>query len=129
MAVSEFIPFATAPGANVATYDQWVQDPVTLEGFTIGLLPSAKVNKAWRQSCSMAAAIGNLIVQYLDQDALDNGNIGTLTGQIAAVIHHLGGGTSGSFPDAPLTGGPYLREAGTWIPLADVPVKIDGGTF
>lgn len=115
MAENDFRPLATAPGANVTRQDEWVLDPITLEGFLTGTLPSAKLNKALRQGTFVAAATAQVILDTLGIDVRDNGNLGLFAAQLAAAIAALGGGGGGGFPDAPPDGQAYARRSPTWV--------------
>lgn len=86
MASNEFLPFATATGANVQSQAAYASAPSTEDGFSSGVAPSANVNKVWRQSSTIAAAIGTLI-ERRGGDALDNGNVSALTDALEAAIN------------------------------------------
>jgi hypothetical protein len=124
MPTNDFLAFAIAPGANVATQADWLADPVVQGGFVAGLLYSAKTNKAFRQSSFVASAVADLICRNTGNDALDNGDFGTFVGELENAIRALGGGTggpSGGIPEAPIDGGTYGRQNELWIgvvPLA-----------
>lgn len=78
MATNEFLPFATAGGANALTPAAWAALASRLTGWTAGVAKSEELNTAWRQSASMAAMLGDFIVNRGGEDALDNGNIAIL---------------------------------------------------
>jgi hypothetical protein len=118
MAKSDFLAFATAPAANVATQDQWIADPVVPEGFTSGILPSAKTNKAIRQATFVAAGVAEMMRQALGQDVLDDGNLGFFAARLSSAISALGGGagSAGAVPEAPNDGQLYGRGSIAWLP-------------
>jgi hypothetical protein len=124
MPTNDFLAFAIAPGANVATQADWLADPVVQGGFVAGLLYSAKTNKAFRQSSFVASAVADLICRNTGNDALDNGDFGTFVAELENAIRALGGGTggpSGGIPEAPIDGQTYGRQNELWIaavPLA-----------
>jgi len=94
MPINDFLPFGTAGGANVESQAAYAADPQRTAGFQTGVAPSAPFNKAWRQACFMASVIGQLIVDTLAADCLDNGNVGThatqLSNTIKAIIATVG---------------------------------------
>lgn len=77
MATNNFKPFATGSSANVTTQADYEALAALLTGFQSGKASSAQINKALRQSSTMAALLGQFIVQA-GLDALDNGNMTTL---------------------------------------------------
>lgn len=90
MATNDFIPFATATGANVETQANWETDTGSggaLEGgFQSGLARSAQVNKAIRQGTVMASAAGQAIGTVTGQDALDNRDVDLLALRFQAAM-------------------------------------------
>jgi hypothetical protein len=127
LAINDFVPVATAPGSNVIAQGSWVNDPARLGGFTIGLLQSAKSNKAWRQSTFVASGVAQMIVGQLNQDVLDNGDLGHFTAQLEAAIQSLGGAGpgGGTVSEAPLDGQTYGRNTRVWLTVP----TLAGGTF
>jgi hypothetical protein len=75
MPTNFFVPMATGSGANVRTDANWSGSAVQVTGVQTGIVASADMNKAWRQSTSMASVLGQLIVNRAKIDAADNGNI------------------------------------------------------
>lgn len=80
---NDFLPFATDPAANVISQGAWAALAARNNGFVAGVAQSSQLNKAWRQSAAMAAAMGVLIDTYSDRDALDDGDIVGLATKIA----------------------------------------------
>ena len=74
---NDFLPFATGGTPNVLSQAAWSALAARSTGFQAGVADSAQLNKAWRQSAAMAAAIGTLVDQN-GGDALDNGDIAAL---------------------------------------------------
>jgi len=70
---SDFLPFATGAGANVMSQTDFANDPSTSAGYSAGIAQSSKVNKVWRQSSFVGAAIAQFIMNELGVDVLDNG--------------------------------------------------------
>jgi len=74
MANNNFLAFGTQPGANVVDQATYAGMSELGSGYVSGIATSAKLNKTWRQSSFVSAAIGQFIA---DQgiDALDDGNL------------------------------------------------------
>jgi hypothetical protein len=72
---NDFLPFATAFGANVESQATFAADGSTLVGFASGVALSAKFNKVWRQSSFSAAAFWGWVVDYSALNANDDGNL------------------------------------------------------
>ena len=73
MPTNEFLPFAAAGGANVLPQADYAGSASRLAGVIAGTATSALANKSWRQSASMAAALGDTLVDA-GYDALDDGD-------------------------------------------------------
>lgn len=71
MATNYFIPFATGNGATVVNDPAWASSGVVPQGFQNGVADPALVNKALRQSTSIAALIGQFGADYSAQDFTD----------------------------------------------------------
>ncbi|MBA4220155.1 MAG: hypothetical protein C0458_05425 [Methylobacterium sp.] len=78
MATNQFLPFATAGGANVLTPAQWAGLASRLSGFAAGVAKSNELNTAWRQALAASTLVGRFISEVGDLDALDNGDIDAL---------------------------------------------------
>lgn len=77
-ASSDFLQFANAAGANVITQSAYGSLPALGPGFSTGEAYSNQLNKVWRQSATMAALIGEYIVDMTGQSATDDGTLNTL---------------------------------------------------
>lgn len=86
MATNDFLPWATAGGANVLSQADYASEPARLVGVVSGLGRSILANKSWRQSASMAALLGRFITEVGGLDALDNGNIDALLANFIATF-------------------------------------------
>ena len=94
MATNNFKAFALDPNANVTPQADWEELPALLSGFTAGKAASAQVNKALRQSTTIAALVGQFIANS-GADALDNADVnGLVTKFTNALIANLGLGTA-----------------------------------
>ena len=83
MPTVDYLPFATSGGANVESQGSYAGSSHQLNGFLTGVALSAQLNKCWRQSSVMAAAIANLIADITGQNVLDDGNVTALLVKVA----------------------------------------------
>ncbi|MDE1158448.1 MAG: hypothetical protein PW791_09245 [Neorhizobium sp.] len=86
MATNDFLPFATATGANVLDQTSYNGLAARSSGFQAGVASSANANKVWRQASTIAALIGQFIVENSGEDAEDNGDIATLLANFTAAL-------------------------------------------
>lgn len=94
MATNNFKAFALDPNANVMSQADWEALPALLSGFTAGKASSAQVNKALRQSTTIAALVGQFIANS-GADALDNADVnGLVTKFTNALTTNLSLGTA-----------------------------------
>ena len=96
MATNDFIGFASNGSANVMSQADYAAAAEQGDGVQPGPASSALANKVWRQGANMAAALGE-IIKAQGIDALDNGDIATLSNNIvsalSAFLLSLSGGT------------------------------------
>lgn len=130
MATNNFKAFALDPNANVMSQADWEALPALLSGFTAGKAASAQVNKAIRQSTTIAALVGQFIANS-GADALDNGDVnGLVTKFTNALISNLRLGAG-----APAIGIPFFWPSSAmpntvmteWADM--VFLKFNGATF
>jgi hypothetical protein len=86
MPSNDFLPFGTGGGANVIDQATYAALSARVAGFVAGVAVSAQLNKAWRQSSSMAAMIGQFIVDKAAVSATDDGDIATLETNFIAAL-------------------------------------------
>lgn len=96
MAESDFLPFATGGGANVQDQADFAAAATTGTGFETGVADSADCNKVWRQSSFMAAAVANFMLQQLDIDISDDGNLSEATTNLTNAIKAAAGAVAGN---------------------------------
>ena len=88
MATNDFKPFATGSGANVLSglimkrYLHWHQ------GFFPAKPRQHKVNKALRQSSTIAAVLAQFMADSTGSDVTDNGNIATLLNILKSALNN-----------------------------------------
>lgn len=86
MPTNDFLPFATAPGANVADQATWNGLAARTAGFSAGVASSAQVNKALRQANFIAAAVAQFTADLQAGNVLDDGVIANFENQFKAAI-------------------------------------------
>lgn len=86
MPTNDFLPFATAGGANVLSQSDYDAAAARSAGVIAGTASSALANKSWRQSSIMAAVLGQFIGDYGALDALDDGDVADLVRDFARSI-------------------------------------------
>jgi len=86
MATNDFIPFATSGTANVYSNAEYVADTDSTNGNQPGIAKSKLVNKALRQSSSIAAALAQAISDMSGDNVLDDGNIANKTASFKKAI-------------------------------------------
>lgn len=86
MAVRDFLPFATGGGANVESQATYAADATTGTGFVTGVAASQKLNKVWRQSSFVSAAIAQFMLGALSVDILDDGNLSGFVANFIAAL-------------------------------------------
>lgn len=130
MAINNFKAFALDPNANVTSQADWEALPALLSGFTAGKASSAQVNKAIRQTTTIAALVGQFIANS-GADALDNADVnGLVTKFTNALIANLRLGAG-----APAIGIPFFWPSSAmpntvmteWADM--VFLKFNGATF
>jgi hypothetical protein len=75
MPTVDFLPFATAGGANVVSQAAWAADPIVAAGYSSGIVPSTKFNKGLRQAMFGTAGLAKFISDQTGLDVLDDGDL------------------------------------------------------
>jgi len=86
MAKSEYLPFATADGANVISEDEYQNLTTRHNGFVAGVARSDVMNTVWRQSSVMSSALGQFIADRAQKDVLDDGDVKALQAGFEAAV-------------------------------------------
>lgn len=76
---NDFLPLGTGAGANVITQAAYAALAARSTGFQSGIARSNELNKAWRQATVIGSVIGAFIERASGLDALDDGDVTTLT--------------------------------------------------
>jgi hypothetical protein len=87
----DFLPFASAAGANVITQAAYVGQPWQTGGFSAGLAQSIQLNKVWRQSSIIASVVAQAICDVTGQTVIDDGTIATIEANLIGLIRSVGG--------------------------------------
>lgn len=91
MSTNDFLTFAGGGSANALSQTDYAAlTTILANGFTSGVLPSARLNKVLRQCAAMSSALGELI-KGSGLDALDDGNAATLLSNLKTAIYDQGG--------------------------------------
>lgn len=103
--VVDYKPFANAVGSNVITqgaYEALLAGALS-DGFVAGTAPSNQLNKVWRQSSMVSAAVAQMIASYTGSDVLDNGDLTALTALLTSAIGLAASAGAWSTGDVKLT--------------------------
>lgn len=90
----DYLPVATAVGANVDTQANFLDSGYQTDGFQNGIALPSQANKIWRQSSMISAAVANFISNELNINVLDDGDIAALITNLTAAIVKAARGTS-----------------------------------
>lgn len=90
MAKNDFLPFATADGANVLSADEYQKLTSRSNGFSAGVARSQELNTVWRQASVIAHVVAQFIADTNNSDVVDNGDLDALkTGLISALSKNV----------------------------------------
>lgn len=88
---NDFQAFATGGGANVLTQAQYLAlSSLIANGFVSGTAVSKQLNKVWRQSSVISAAVAQMIADSLNINVNDNGDLPTIVGNLKRSVGKLG---------------------------------------
>lgn len=105
MATNDFLVFGGGSGANVMSQADWLALAQRASGFQSGVAQSAQLNKAWRQSSIMAAAIGQLIADVSGQNVVDDGTMDAILTNLKAAVSAQSNGIVGTARNAKMSVG------------------------
>lgn len=75
---NEFLPFAFQSTSNVIDQKAYEALQDRLSGFVSGVALAERLNKVWRQSSLMSAALGQFLAASTGKDVIDDGDINKL---------------------------------------------------
>ncbi|MGD9425116.1 hypothetical protein ACLHDD_08115 [Pantoea sp. NSTU24] len=112
MATNNFKAFGIGAGANVTSQADYEALAALLTGFQSGKASSAQINKALRQSSTMAYVLAQFIADSASVDVLDNGTPVTILANLKSSMTAL---TPGRLLNVQVftSSGTYTKTAGT----------------
>lgn len=84
---SDYLPFATGGSANVINQATYAGASFVGTGFSAGTALSSQLNKVWRQSSMVAAALTNYISTQTGNYIADDGNLSGLITNLASAMN------------------------------------------
>ncbi|KLE93577.1 glycine-rich domain-containing protein [Klebsiella aerogenes] len=88
MAINDFKAFAIGNGANVMSQADYEALSALASGFLSGKASSAQVNKAIRQSSTIAAVLAQFMADSTGSDVLDNGDTALLLNILKSALNN-----------------------------------------
>lgn len=86
MAVNDFLAFATAVDAHVITQTEYLADAFRTDGFSNGIAIAEQLNKVWRQSGFISAALAQYVSNQTGLDTLDDGDLAGFIAKLSSAI-------------------------------------------
>lgn len=99
MAKNDFLPFATADGANVLSAEDYQTLRSRSNGFSAGVARSQELNTVWRQASVIAHVVAQFIADTNNSDVADDGDLDKLQ---AGLIQALSKNVNNTVPAASL---------------------------
>ncbi|CAK8737774.1 hypothetical protein SODG_001503 [Sodalis praecaptivus] len=99
MAKNDFLPFATADGANVLSAEDYQTLRSRSNGFSAGVARSQELNTVWRQASVIAHVVAQFIADTNNSDVADDGDLDKLQ---AGLIQALSKTVNNTVPAASL---------------------------
>lgn len=93
---NDFLVFGGAGSANVIDQSTYAGMSTRQTGFKSGVAQSAQLNKVWRQSSIMAAAVAEFVEHSTGADMIDDGTLPTIVDNLKAGISASSPGLAGS---------------------------------
>lgn len=86
---NDFLPFAAQSTSNVIDQAAYQSLEARSGGFVSGVAKSAQLNKVWRQSSIMAAALGEFIASSTQKEVIDDGDVQKLVEALKGAINAI----------------------------------------
>ncbi len=86
MPTVDFVPFATDVDAHVITQAEYIADAFRTVGFTNGIAIAEQLNKVWRQSAFVSAALAQYVSTQTGLDTLDDGDLNAFITKLSSAI-------------------------------------------
>lgn len=100
---NDFLVFGGAAGANVINQATYAALTARSAGFSSGIAQSGQLNKVWRQSSIMSAALAQFIADRTGLDVLDDGTTATILANLKASAAAVNGDATKTFSVATAT--------------------------
>jgi len=126
---NDFLAFAGAGGANVLTQAAYVALAARTAGFSAGTARSQELNKVWRQSSIIAAAVAQAVSDITGQDAIDNGTTATLTAMFKAAFAAASNAVVGSSSNLKASVGAPTTSTNITAAVIIVNASLGGNTY
>ncbi|WP_118984893.1 tail fiber protein [Photorhabdus sp. CRCIA-P01] len=97
---NDFKAFSISNNANVVSQEKYETDKSLQEGFPPGNISTHLLNKALRQSSTIASVVANFIATQSSDDVLDDGDIAKLTAKLNQALKQK---VTAEIPNASLT--------------------------
>lgn len=82
----DFVPFAIDVDAHVITQAEYLADAFRTVGFVNGIAVAEQLNKVWRQSAFISAALAQYVSTQTGLDVLDNGDLNAFITKLTNAI-------------------------------------------
>ncbi|NHB62090.1 phage tail protein [Photorhabdus sp. RW14-46] len=105
---NDFKPFSIRNDSNIVSQERYEADKSLQEGFPPENISTHVLNKALRQSSTIASVVANFIATESGSDVLDNGDIDKLTSQLNQALKKIA--TDGKVPNSRKINGKALTE-------------------
>lgn len=86
MATSDFLAFATVGSPNVISQATYLAASFRTAGFSAGVAESDELNKVWRQSAFVAAALAEFMLEQTGLDVLDDADLAGFVVKLKAAV-------------------------------------------
>jgi len=107
---NEFLPFGTGGGANVLSQADYAALAERQVGFVSGVAKSPELNKVWRQSSFVAAALAQYVSERAQVDVPDDGDLRAFVNKLVDAL-----AASPALTGAPTAPTPALDDASARI--------------
>lgn len=83
---NDFLPFATAVDAHVMTQADYLAAAFRTVGFSNGIAIAEELNKVWRQSAFISAALAQYVAAETGLDVLDDGDLDAFVVKLISAV-------------------------------------------
>lgn len=86
MSTNDFLPFGTDPSAHVIDQATYLAAAFRALGFSNGIAVAEQLNKVWRQSSFVSAALAQFVSNQTGTDVLDNGDLAAFIAKLNSAV-------------------------------------------